>query len=116
MDAGVLGRSRVYGIEAEGQLLAFVLSGVVDEETLEVYALATDPKMAGCGIMGKLLSWMFLQLPKMRWWLEVHESNQAAISLYLKFGFKITARRPAYYTDGAAALVMTRSNETLEVV
>lgn len=40
--------------------------------------------------------------------LEVRASNAAAQALYCKFGFRINARRPGYYTDPLEdALVMT---------
>ncbi len=39
--------------------------------------------------------------------LEVRESNEAAISLYLAMDFVEVGRRAHYYTDGEDALVMT---------
>lgn len=39
-------------------------------------------------------------------YLEVQTSNEPAISLYEKFGFKPTQRRPSYYTDGEDAWTM----------
>ena len=41
-------------------------------------------------------------------WLEVHEHNHPAISAYLSLGFECTGRRPTYYSDGGAALLMTK--------
>ena len=38
--------------------------------------------------------------------LEVRESNQKAIKLYQKFGFKTASVREKYYGDGENALVM----------
>ena len=39
--------------------------------------------------------------------LEVRETNRAAIKLYRKFGFSVTALRPGYYDDtGENAIVM----------
>ena len=40
--------------------------------------------------------------------LEVRESNQRAINLYLKFGFEILIKRHYYYQDGETALVMRK--------
>jgi ribosomal-protein-alanine N-acetyltransferase len=40
--------------------------------------------------------------------LEVRESNHAAVALYDRLGFVLAGRRPAYYTDGEDALVMTK--------
>ncbi|MDA4124600.1 MAG: ribosomal protein S18-alanine N-acetyltransferase [Thaumarchaeota archaeon] len=39
-------------------------------------------------------------------YLEVRVSNQLAISLYDKLGYKVTNRLEAYYRDGEGALVM----------
>jgi [ribosomal protein S18]-alanine N-acetyltransferase len=44
-------------------------------------------------------------------YLEVRESNQAAIHLYKKFGFEILYLRKAYYPDGENALVMVRNEK-----
>ncbi|MEM2912609.1 MAG: ribosomal protein S18-alanine N-acetyltransferase [Candidatus Bathyarchaeia archaeon] len=41
-------------------------------------------------------------------YLEVRTSNEAAISLYKKLGFKIARTLHGYYADGEAAYVMTR--------
>lgn len=42
--------------------------------------------------------------------LEVRESNVAAVALYKKFGFQISGRRPNYYRNPAEnALLMTLS-------
>lgn len=40
--------------------------------------------------------------------LEVREDNGAAISLYRRLGFRDQGRRPRYYRDGTAALLMGR--------
>ena len=42
------------------------------------------------------------------WTLEVRETNEAAITLYKHMGFKEIARRPKYYDDGEACLVMAK--------
>ena len=39
---------------------------------------------------------------------EVHEANAGAIGLYRSMGFVEAGRRPAYYSDGAAAVLMSR--------
>jgi len=40
--------------------------------------------------------------------LEVRDSNRPAASLYAALGFELVGRRPAYYTDGEDALIMTK--------
>jgi ribosomal-protein-alanine N-acetyltransferase len=44
-------------------------------------------------------------------YLEVRESNHAAINLYKKHGFKILYIRKSYYSNGENALVMVKKNE-----
>ncbi len=43
-------------------------------------------------------------------YLEVRENNQAAISLYQKFGFDTVYVRKRYYPDGENALVMVKKD------
>jgi ribosomal-protein-alanine N-acetyltransferase len=43
--------------------------------------------------------------------LEVRAGNEAALSLYRKFGFDVVGRRPRYYQDNYEdALLMTLTN------
>ncbi len=45
-------------------------------------------------------------------WLEVRESNHAAIAFYERHGFRRAGRRPAYYSSPAeAALILSRTTE-----
>lgn len=41
-------------------------------------------------------------------WLEVRRSNQGAIQLYQRLGFKVDGVRSGYYRDGEDALLMSR--------
>lgn len=41
--------------------------------------------------------------------LEVKEGNIAAENLYTKFGFGKVGKRPNYYKDGSAAILMTKT-------
>jgi ribosomal protein S18 acetylase RimI-like enzyme len=42
------------------------------------------------------------------WYLEVRESNIAAIELYTSAGFEVSGRRPGYYADPAETGVVMR--------
>ena len=46
--------------------------------------------------------------------LEVRESNYAAIALYEKLGFSENGRRPNYYDNGEAAILMIRIGDPKE--
>lgn len=48
-----------------------------------------------------------------KWWLEVHEKNQAAQSLYLKVGFSQVSVRKNYYPDGGSALIYSVNRDKL---
>ena len=47
-----------------------------------------------------------LELKKL--FLEVRESNEVAINLYIKFGFKKISKRTKYYDDGETAVIMLK--------
>jgi ribosomal-protein-alanine N-acetyltransferase len=42
-------------------------------------------------------------------WLEVAEDNAGAIALYAALGFEERGRRPRYYPDGRAAVLLARA-------
>lgn len=78
-------------------------------DTAEILLLATSPAGRRKGAMRALLTGLFGQLSQFReWWLEVHEKNLPAQQLYTQLGFQETGRRPRYYHDGGAAILMSR--------
>ena len=78
-------------------------------DTAEILLLATSPESRRRGGMRELLRGLFGQLSQFReWWLEVHEKNAPARELYAQLGFQETGRRPRYYSDGGAAVLMSR--------
>lgn len=84
----------------------------VNGDWVEIMALGTDPDFSKRGIMQALLNDFVQKYSKqgLQVALEVHELNQAAISLYEKCGFKLVRIRKSYYKDGGAALVMATSS------
>jgi ribosomal-protein-alanine N-acetyltransferase len=81
-------------------------------EEAHITLLAVDPQFQGQGIG----QWLLLQLMTAshqrgleRATLEVRASNQRAIYLYQKLGFKTAGRRRRYYADGEDALILWRS-------
>lgn len=76
------------------------LWSILDEAHITLLAVDPDYRHQG---LGQMLLWTLLLLAQdrgLQWaTLEVRPSNQAAISLYSKFGFKEVGRRRGYYTD-----------------
>lgn len=101
-------------IEHQGQVVGFcILQPVVDEANLLLMAI--DPAMQGQGLGFRLLeeSIALLKNNPVQVFLEVRESNLAAISLYQKADFHQIDLRRNYYpkADGAKehAVIMVRS-------
>lgn len=82
---------------------------IVDEA--HISTIAVDPGWRGQGVGELMLGDMLAAARKLgaeMATLEVRASNEAAVNLYRKFGFKVVGRRPAYYRDNEEdALLMT---------
>jgi ribosomal-protein-alanine N-acetyltransferase len=90
-------------------LAGFLCSWLVAGE-LQIQNLATLPGLRRRGIAGRLLEHALARGRSSgltSTWLEVRDSNRAAISLYERFGFSARGKRSAYYPDGEDALIMT---------
>jgi ribosomal-protein-alanine N-acetyltransferase len=57
---------------------------------------------------GKLFEGLSERVSRGRLLVEVHELNQRARRLYQRWGFEELGRRPGYYPDGGAAVVLQR--------
>lgn len=76
---------------------------------MQVLNLATAPEFQRQGIAGQLLTAAIAKCQQqglLSVWLEVRAGNQAAISLYLRYGFTADRVRKNYYRDGEDALIM----------
>jgi [ribosomal protein S18]-alanine N-acetyltransferase len=104
--------SRVLGLFRQQSLLGFaIISCVVDES--ELINIAIDPVCQGQGLGRHLLVQAMDQLPESirGMFLEVRQSNQAAIGLYESLDFIETGVRQNYYpADGGRedAVLMAR--------
>ena len=79
--------------------------------------IAVDPAGAPQGIASALLAELYVRAgdAHAQFTLEVRRSNQAAIDLYQRDGFRIAGLRRSYYQDnGEDALIMWRTPATLE--
>jgi [ribosomal protein S18]-alanine N-acetyltransferase len=91
--------SRIYvARQGSGRLLAFcALWHIVDE--LHIHTITVDAKHRRRGIALGLLRHILRETRAVRATLEVRRSNVAAIKLYERLGFKVTAVRERYYEN-----------------
>jgi ribosomal-protein-alanine N-acetyltransferase len=82
---------------------------MVDEAHITTFGVHPDHRRRGIGRRLLLeLAEVALELGSTRMTLEVRVSNEPAQRLYRSFGFNVSGRRVAYYSDdGEDALVMT---------
>jgi tRNA threonylcarbamoyladenosine biosynthesis protein TsaB len=100
--------------QAGGTICGFFVARVVGEEA-EVLNLAVDPAKRRAGIANALLNEAFAEFRRRavrRVFLEVRESNSAAIRFYGKQGFARTGQRAGYYREPAEAAVLMRRELT----
>lgn len=89
-----------------------IVSNALDEAHL--LNLCVHPEHRGRGQAGRLLDHVTNEVREagaQRLFLEVRPSNETAIHLYQRRGFKVIGRRPGYYPDGDGredAMVMVR--------
>ena len=94
-------------LSSHQRLQAFILFIHVND-VVEVCYLETAPKDRRQGCMQKLLGSLLSQFSGCHFWLDVHEENREARSLYEKMGFKTTGLRRGYYRDGGDCFQLTR--------
>jgi ribosomal-protein-alanine acetyltransferase len=94
--------------EFEGRVTGFIIGRQIAGEG-EILNLAVIPERRRQGEGGALLKAAldeFRARRTSRVFLEVRESNQAAIAFYAKQGFAETGRRAGYYQDPAEAAIL----------
>ncbi|WP_434310855.1 ribosomal protein S18-alanine N-acetyltransferase [Hominifimenecus sp. rT4P-3] len=100
---------RYFLYERDGDILGYCSAQTVMDEG-ELLRIVVDETVRGCGVGSRLLEALFAGLPQVRsWYLEVRESNRAAIALYKKYGFQPIGLRKNYYRNPQEhALLMRR--------
>ena len=97
----------------DGELVGYLVCSRYDT-VWHLMNVAVEPDKRRQGIATVLLERLFEQAdkPKEQYTLEVRTSNDAAIRLYERFGFRAAGRRRAYYHDNREdALIMWRTVE-----
>jgi ribosomal-protein-alanine N-acetyltransferase len=97
----------------DGSVVAFCVCWMLFEE-LHINTVAVDPAERRHGHATALLTHVFEEAASRgvtRATLEVRASNEAALGLYERLGFRVTARRSRYYTNpDEDALILWRDN------
>ena len=100
----------------EGRLAGYTVCSRYDT-VWHVMNVAVDPALRRRGIASALLAELYTRAGDSgaQFTLEVRRSNDAAIALYERDGFRIAGLRRRYYQDnGEDALIMWRTAATLE--
>jgi|ERR1051326_440637 [ribosomal protein S18]-alanine N-acetyltransferase len=94
--------TRIYVFRDDrGAIVAFCLCWVIFDE-LHINTLAVAPDHRRAGVATLLLRHVLAETANegaRRATLEVRASNRAALALYERLGFRVTATRPGYYTN-----------------
>jgi ribosomal-protein-alanine N-acetyltransferase len=100
----------------DGQLCGYTVCSRYDLDW-HIMNIAVDPRHRRQGIASALLAELYRRADDAhaRFTLEVRRSNDEAIGLYMRDGFRIAGMRRRYYQDnGEDALIMWRTPATLE--
>ena len=102
----VCGPNRVVAVAShEGRALGYVVLNPVGDAH-DLHRIGVDPDWRRLGLARRLFAAVD---PGGEVLLEVAETNGAALGLYTSLGFEEIGRRPRYYRDGSAALVLRRA-------
>jgi len=96
--------------ERDGQLVGHAVASLVDD-VAELQRIAVAPAVRRRGVARALLDEVVSlaeQEGMQRLLLEVREDNDGALAFYAAQGFVELDRRPKYYRDGTAAVVLER--------
>jgi ribosomal-protein-alanine N-acetyltransferase len=99
----------------DGKLAGYVVCSRYDRDW-HIMNVAVDPDRRREGIASALLAELYRRAEPggARFTLEVRRTNQAAIALYTRDGFRAAGTRRRYYQDnGEDALIMWRTPATL---
>jgi [ribosomal protein S18]-alanine N-acetyltransferase len=93
----------------DGRIAGFLVSHKVAAQECEILNIAVDPAIRRRGIGRALVDASLSAAPHgTTWFLEVRESNAAAIRLYKSIGFVPTGHRKDYYHDPDEAAIVMR--------
>jgi ribosomal-protein-alanine acetyltransferase len=91
----------------EGRVVGFLVTRATAPDEGEILNVAVEPTFRRSGI-GWMLMETLLASARKAWFLEVRESNYAAINLYKTLGFSPSGRRENYYHEPVEAAIVMR--------
>lgn len=102
--------ARLWVVREQGRAVAFLLVWqTADELQLLDVVVGSEHRRRGLGrALLETLAAFAREVSATQILLEVRKSNAPALALYRSFGFEVSGERPSYYSDGEAALLMTR--------
>ena len=106
-----LPQSRFSVAVLDGRLAGYLCAWEIAGE-IEIHNVVAAPEMRRRGVAAALMKGLLVEARRNgveRVFLEVRQSNRAAIELYARFGFSETGKRRGYYADGEDALLMEHS-------
>jgi ribosomal-protein-alanine acetyltransferase len=92
---------------AKDRVVGFLVTRATAPDEREILNAAVEPASRRAGI-GRILVETVLAGNRGAWFLEVRESNVAAINLYKTLGFSAAGRRENYYHDPIEAAIVMR--------
>jgi ribosomal-protein-alanine N-acetyltransferase len=87
-----------------GEVVGYVITWD-NGDVVDLQRIGVHPARQRSGLATELLEAALVDVDRML--LEVAEHNEAALAFYRQRGFVEIDRRPRYYRDGAAAIVMS---------
>ena len=91
--------SRIFVARTDAsQIVGFCACWLIKDE-LHINTIAVSEPLRGRGVGSRLMADVLARTGVSRATLEVRRSNEAAIRLYEKFGFRVTAVRHKYYEN-----------------
>lgn len=97
---------------SDESVIGFCLFNISSEDSFaHLLKILLLPEKRHIGLAGKLLNQATSELDEIgcsKLYLEVEESNYAAISLYTSSGFHSILTKKNFYGEGRSALIMTR--------
>ena len=93
---------------SHGRVVGFLVARATAQDEREILNIAVEPSLRRAGIARILMETVLAEGRGMAWFLEVRESNKAAINLYKTLGFLAAGRRENYYHEPVEAAIVMR--------